>query len=319
MVKRGVSGIIGIGLFLSLCFGGLLPFAIGATVVATLATWEWTNAFRRALKIETSAGDLSSMPAWLNHLNAILAFAGILFPPLAYLLLCHRQATQPLPGSLILLSVPVVVCLFLTWRASRTGHVLGESRRWYGAIGLIYIGFLMSSLVWLRGLSLTLTMNSARTTGGDTFDGWRTHHVGTAPFTWAEQGAWLMLFVAVCVWGTDTGAYAVGKTLGRHKLSDLSPGKTVEGAIGGLCAALLTGACFGLWIHLPLHDGLAIGLIAGVMGQCGDLFESALKRELGVKDFGTIMPGHGGALDRFDSLLFVAPLAFCYLHFLGGF
>ena len=128
-----------------------------------------------------------------------------------------------------------------------------------------------------------------------------------------------MLFVAVCVWMTDTGAYLVGRKWGKHKLAPaLSPNKTVEGSLGGLALALLTGALFGLWIHLPLRDGLAVGLIAGVMGQVGDLFESALKREIGIKDFGGIMPGHGGALDRFDSLLFVTPLAFCYLHFLAG-
>ena len=67
-----------------------------------------------------------------------------------------------------------------------------------------------------------------------------------------------------------------------------------------------------------MQHGLAIGFLAGTMGQVGDLFESALKREIGIKDFGSIMPGHGGALDRFDSLLFVTPLAFCYLHFVAG-
>ncbi len=93
----------------------------------------------------------------------------------------------------------------------------------------------------------------------------------------------------------------------------------MEGSLGGLIFALITGALFGAWIHLPLVHGLVIGGMAGIMGQWGDLFESALKREIGIKDFGNIMPGHGGALDRFDSLLFVTPLAFCYLHFLAGY
>ena len=124
-----------------------------------------------------------------------------------------------------------------------------------------------------------------------------------------------MLFVAVCVWATDTFAYFVGRGCGKHKLSPiLSPAKTVEGAIGGLLGAVGVGIIFGLWIHLPIFRAVGVGLIAGIVGQIGDLFESALKRELGIKDFGSVMPGHGGALDRFDSLLFVAPFAYLFLN-----
>ena len=184
-------------------------------------------------------------------------------------------------------------------------------RRWYGIIGFIYIGLLMSSLVWMRGVSF----HYAQTSDLVSFN-----LLNVAPFGLSEVGAWLMLFVAVCVWATDTGAYLFGKRFGRRKLApSLSPGKTVEGSLGGIALALLTAALFGAWIHLPLVHSLVIGAIAGIMGQWGDLFESALKRELGLKDFGNIMPGHGGALDRFDSLLFVTPLAYCYLHFLAGF
>ena len=128
-----------------------------------------------------------------------------------------------------------------------------------------------------------------------------------------------MLFVAVCVWSVDTFAYFFGRWFGKNKLApQLSPGKTIEGSIGGLIGAILVGGAFGHWIHLPLMHGLAVGALAGVMGQVGDLFESALKREMGIKDFGRVLPGHGGALDRFDSLLFVAPLAYLYLHFVAG-
>jgi len=80
----------------------------------------------------------------------------------------------------------------------------------------------------------------------------------------------------------------------------------------------LSGAGAGVTSWLRSSHGLAVGALAGVMGQVGDLFESALKRELGIKDFGRVLPGHGGALDRFDSLLFVAPLAYLYLHFVAG-
>ena len=319
MLKRALSAAVGIGIFLGVCFGGLLPFTIGATVIAILATWEWIAAYQHAQRVEAQAGDRLPMPGWLNAVNVLLVCAGIVFCPLVYLLQSHYKPQFPLPitkTTALLLVVPIIVFSLMTLRARFVRQTLGGARQWYGAVGMVYIGLLMSSLVWMRGLNLSYLAHG---------NGWTDKpvlsllHIHVAPFGWAEAGAWRMLFVAICVWMTDTGAYFVGKSFGRHKIApDLSPGKTVEGSIGGLATALLTGAVCGLFIHLPLKDGLAIGLIAGTVGQIGDLFESALKREIGIKDFGAVMPGHGGALDRFDSILFVTPIAFCYLHFLAG-
>lgn len=133
-----------------------------------------------------------------------------------------------------------------------------------------------------------------------------------SPRTWihnnVEMGLALTLLTLFAVWAVDSFAYLVGRAMGKHKLApNISPNKTVEGAVGGLVAGLAVGAIFG-WLLLgkPV-TGLLVGAIAGTLGQIGDLFESALKREIGIKDFGAIMPGHGGILDRFDSLLFVAP------------
>jgi phosphatidate cytidylyltransferase len=133
-----------------------------------------------------------------------------------------------------------------------------------------------------------------------------------SPVRWVrmnvENGLGLVLLTLFSVWAVDTFAYLIGKTMGRHKLAPaISPGKTVEGAVGGLVAGLAVGALFGHLIFARPMTGLLVGAIAGTLGQIGDLFESALKREIGIKDFGSIMPGHGGVLDRFDSLLFVAP------------
>jgi phosphatidate cytidylyltransferase len=129
----------------------------------------------------------------------------------------------------------------------------------------------------------------------------------------------MMLFAAMGVWATDTFAYFVGWTVGKTPMAPvLSPGKTVEGAVGGLVGAVIVGLCFGLWIHLPWVHSLVGGVIAGLAGQIGDLFASALKREAGIKDFGRIMPGHGGILDRVDSLLFSIPLAYLYLRLATG-
>lgn len=123
---------------------------------------------------------------------------------------------------------------------------------------------------------------------------------------------WVLLAVFT-TFATDTGAYAAGRLTGRHKLAPrLSPSKTVEGAVGGLATGAL--AAWGLNALLGLDRSpaamLALGAAAAVAGQAGDLAESLIKRAAGVKDMGTILPGHGGVLDRLDSLLFVAPLVY---------
>ncbi len=132
-------------------------------------------------------------------------------------------------------------------------------------------------------------------------------------------GAFMVLLLMAVIWGMDTAAYAVGKTLGRHKLCpSISPGKTIEGAIGAFIAAVALSGVLGYLFELPLVHGLVLGALVGVVGQVGDLFESMLKRRAGVKDSGAILPGHGGVLDRFDSLLLAAPVAYFYLSSVAG-
>ena len=114
------------------------------------------------------------------------------------------------------------------------------------------------------------------------------------------------------VWATDIGAYLIGRQFGRHLLApQVSPKKTVEGSFGGLVFCIAV--ALGFW-HLVGGASwityIVIGLIVGTSGQIGDLFESALKRSAGVKDSGKLIPGHGGVLDRFDSLIFVLPLVY---------
>ena len=124
--------------------------------------------------------------------------------------------------------------------------------------------------------------------------------------------AWLALAL-VTIWVSDTGAYLAGTVWGKHKLaSHLSPKKTWEGAVGGLVSAPVSGALIA-WLGgiSPLH-GLAAGLLIGIICPFGDLAKSMLKRQVGVKDSSNLIPGHGGMLDRLDTLLFVAPLVYYY-------
>ena len=127
----------------------------------------------------------------------------------------------------------------------------------------------------------------------------------------------LTTFFAIVIM-TDTGAFYSGRTLGRHKLAPrISPGKTVEGAIGGFVMAVVAGVVckYTFFPEIPLLHALALGAALGTVGQLGDLAESMLKRGSNVKDSGTLLPGHGGMLDRVDSLLFCAPVLYYYSRF----
>ena len=129
------------------------------------------------------------------------------------------------------------------------------------------------------------------------------------------DGLVLTMLTILGIWATDSGAYFVGRSWGRRKLlPDISPNKTVEGSIGGLAAAIVAVLCLNAWFgNLPLPQAFALALVTGVFGQLGDLIESALKRHFGIKDSGKLIPGHGGVLDRFDSVILVFPV----LHLLG--
>jgi phosphatidate cytidylyltransferase len=128
----------------------------------------------------------------------------------------------------------------------------------------------------------------------------------------AERG-WILLLI-FAVWSYDTGAYLVGKNLGRTKfLTHISPSKTIEGLVGGVIATTLVVAIM-LWAlgQSPLH-ALALGPLTALAAQAGDLAESVIKRAAGAKDSGTLIPGHGGMLDRVDSFIFAAPVVTLYV------
>jgi phosphatidate cytidylyltransferase len=136
----------------------------------------------------------------------------------------------------------------------------------------------------------------------------------------SPRGDELILFVVGVTWVGETAAYAIGSTLGRHSLAPVvSPKKTVEGAIAQVIASLATAGVLGAWL-LPscaLTGLLGAGALLGVVGQIGDLAESVIKRTVGLKDTAALIPGHGGVLDRIDSLLFNLP-AFYYVARLTG-
>ncbi|HMQ31370.1 MAG TPA: phosphatidate cytidylyltransferase [Chloroflexaceae bacterium] len=160
--------------------------------------------------------------------------------------------------------------------------------------GAIYIGWLLSTFILLHQIDAPLRQGLL------------------APLRIPSGTAWLFLVLAI-TWLQDSAAYFVGRALGRTKMAPiLSPKKTWEGFGGGMAASVLTAVVAVPLLGLPIGYLAAalIGVAAGVAGPLGDLGESLIKRQLGVKDSGTLIPGHGGILDRMDSLLFTAPVVY---------
>ena len=192
------------------------------------------------------------------------------------------------------------------------------------AAAVVALGILAVS-IWTRGVegkplaAVAVTVFGVIYTGGMLSYGYALRYHPYA--IGAPAGTALVFLPLILTWAQDTGAYAVGRTMGRRKLiPKVSPGKTVEGAIGGIIVTVL--ACW-LYVRFALvpHAQLGLsptgiivfGVAVSIAAQVGDLAESLLKREAGVKDSSHIIPGHGGVLDRFDSLLFVLPVAYLLL------
>jgi phosphatidate cytidylyltransferase len=133
-----------------------------------------------------------------------------------------------------------------------------------------------------------------------------------------ELGSRFLTFFFIVIMAGDVAAYFVGRAFGRHKLAPLvSPGKTIEGAVGNVVGSLAAAVAvhYGLFPALPLAHALVLAVVMNIIGQLGDLYESLLKRGAGTKDAAAVLPGHGGLLDRLDSLLFNAPVLYYYAQY----
>jgi phosphatidate cytidylyltransferase len=213
------------------------------------------------------------------------------------------------------------------------------------ALAALVILVLLGSTIWLRGVegrplgAAAVTLLGVLYTGGMLGFGYaiRYHdavvgydlvgasHLGIGSLAVRiPPGGVLLIFPLVITWASDIGAYFVGRAIGGRKLiPTVSPGKTVAGAVGGLVASMLVSYAYARGVLAPTaHLGftpwgaLLFGALISVAAQIGDLFESLIKREGGVKDSSRIIPGHGGVLDRFDSLIFVLPVAYLLLGWL---
>jgi phosphatidate cytidylyltransferase len=231
------------------------------------------------------------VPGWIRWPGYLVA---VLAPAIALV-----RARTPVAGLLVTSALPIALLARYSRRSAAARRNAASATIWVGLVGSLLLPGLFSHLIYLRYLQPKSFFTLAGTS--------------------VPQGAgWLALVVAVC-WMTDSAALGVGKMVGRHKLwPSVSPGKTIEGSVGGLLASALVTLWLGRWLGLSTGHALALGCALGVVGQLGDLAESKLKRWAGVKDSGSILPGHGGVLDHFDSLLANGPFAYYYLRLLVG-
>ncbi|MEO1373769.1 MAG: phosphatidate cytidylyltransferase [Cyanobacteria bacterium J06635_10] len=182
-------------------------------------------------------------------------------------------------------------------------------------LGLFYTGYLPSYWVRLRAID---TANFSNLPLGGYFPPSLTPFTGRENFSALPLGLGVTLLTFTCIWAADIGAYFFGKYFGKTPLSGISPKKTVEGAIFGITASVVVGIAVAYYINLPKFyvTGATLGSLIGIASLLGDLTESMLKRDAGVKDSGDLIPGHGGILDRTDSYIFTAPLVYYFVTLL---
>ncbi|MBC8163165.1 MAG: phosphatidate cytidylyltransferase [Roseiflexaceae bacterium] len=212
-------------------------------------------------------------------------------------------AVRPLGQSPELLPFVLTVCIIGSLLAALP-RARGERTLASWALmlaGALYVGWLFSFLIALRAIESPPLRE------------------GTLVWLWLKPGAaWLFTVMAI-TWLQDTFAYFAGKAFGRTQLAPyLSPKKTWEGAAGGFVGALVgaVGAVFIFCLPISVPQALLLGAVGGVVGPLGDLAESMMKRQIGIKDAGSLIPGHGGVLDRADSLLFCAPVLYYLILFM---
>ena len=278
LLKRSASGLVYVGAIVGAIFAGNLWFALLCMVFAAIGIHEFQNATTDSLEKATTLGRIIN--------------AGDIVIVLLALSLSYSWTDVRVPGVMIDICGIALIVLLL----AKPIVTLYDKR----ATALRHLAFSVLSLIYILVPLLSLHQLYASP--------------GSAVCLGEGVGAYLVLTLFILIWLNDTGAYCVGSLIGKRRLFErLSPKKSWEGFFGGLVfSSLGSWLCFSYLGTLPQMElgaigSIAIGAAIAIAATWGDLFESLIKRTAGIKDSGTLIPGHGGVLDRIDSLLIAAP------------
>lgn len=227
-------------------------------------------------------------------------------------ILALREFYNGFSGLSITPSVPIGMAMaFLLY----TGNLLGMSQETHWVLFWFFLSVLLS-LLYLFKIEERKPEDMLATIGGLFYVVFFSYHIILTEQTGEYRLlVWLIFLTA---FGTDIFAYFTGVFLGKHKLCPtISPKKTIEGSVGGILGSMALSGVFGYFVvpELLIHC-LVIAFLGGIISQLGDLIASIFKRKMGLKDYGNLIPGHGGVLDRIDSVLFTAPLVYYYIEFI---
>ena len=307
MLLRIITGIIGIAIAAFVIQYGGAPFAGFAVFLSLLAWHEYSSAFRRAGVITTYIfGALALIVllccAWLGNVEELLAVLTVSMMLIFLLTVILRGSTRPTDAcvsvaGIMYIGLPFAHLIFLRFLSDepQPGEPITTVKELATNNATILDKLDLSKFLdFLPTIDLSLNIN-------------------------VDAGCALVWVLFACTWASDTFAYFVGSAIGSHKLaSSISPNKTLEGFFGSIVGTILTAVVVGTIIFgLPLIKMAVAGFVLALAATFGDLVESVLKRFAGVKDSGFFLPGHGGALDRFDSLIYTAPV-FYYFVILAG-
>ncbi len=309
LTTRILVALFGIPLIIGLTLWGGYAFLGFVAVVSMLALWEFYG-LARARGIAPQV-----FPGIVMGLCFIAAFSYDRLHRVLLTLLDTWGYQVPFPSMaqvfLIILLVLVPMTMLVELFRGRASALTNIAVTHMGAL---YVCFSFGALVGLRELFVPADFPvylHFSSTGPAVPD-----DIAATIYRW---GGWTVLTLFASIWACDSGAYFAGRAFGRHKLFErVSPKKTWEGAVAGFVAAVGAFLLMRALVlpYLSVAEALVCGVIVGSFGQLGDLAESLLKRDAGLKDSSTLIPGHGGILDRFDSIMVVAPVLFLYLDFI---
>ena len=281
-LSRIISGIVAVILALGMTLLGGWYFTLAFGIIVYLAHREYIQLVR-AKGIIPSAKNTMILSLILLAVSNVSSSTADAMLPLAGTWICFYLLFKPKMATIADISASI--------------------------LGLFYIGYLPTFWVRLRAINNT-----------------NYSHIYISNF-WPEnwihipqisQGLSITLLAFLCIWAADIGAYFFGKFLGRIPLSEISPKKTVEGSVVGIAGSVIVATIGSWYLQWPTWPatGIALGLLIGIASILGDLTESLMKRDAGVKDSGTLIPGHGGILDRTDSYIFTGPIVFYFVTLL---